>query len=77
VDFRARAPDVERDQDIDLICAVLLPRAAVCNTCIARKAGLPPSRADRALMRINPDEIVTTVASCDACLRPAVVHRLG
>jgi hypothetical protein len=77
VDSRARAPDVERDQDIELICAVFLPRAAVCNTCIACKAGLPRSRADRALMQINPDEIISTVARCDACLRLAVVHRLG
>jgi hypothetical protein len=28
-------------------------------------------------MQINPDEIVSTVARCDACLRLAIVHRLG
>jgi hypothetical protein len=77
VDFSARAQDVQRGQDIELICAVLLPRAAVCNTCIARKAGLPRSRADHALMQISPAEIVSTVARCDACLKQAVVHRLG
>jgi hypothetical protein len=77
VDFRAHAQDVERSQDIGLICAVLLPRAAVCNTCIARKAGLTRSRTDRALMQISPAEIVSTVARCDACLLPAVVHQLG
>jgi hypothetical protein len=77
VDFRGRAQDVQRSQDIDLICAVLLPRAAVCNTCMARKAGLPRSRADQVLMQISPADIVSTVARCDACLRQAVVHRLG
>jgi hypothetical protein len=77
VDFRGRAQDVQRSQDIDLICAVLLPRAAVCNTCMARKAGLPRSRADQVLMQISPADIVSTVARCDACLKQAVVHRLG
>ena len=77
MDFRAHTQDVQRSQDIELMCAVLLPRAVVCNTCIARKAGLPRSRADHALMRISPAEIVSTIARCDACLKPAVVHRLG
>ena len=73
----AQARGVRSAQDIDLVRAVLLPRAALCLECISRKASLARARTEEALMRMSAVDVVTTVARCDACLKEAVVHRLA
>jgi hypothetical protein len=65
------------DLDAPLL-ASLIRDAVLCGDCLARKTGVPRWRVDDAARRIAEKvEITTEFGRCEACLRDAVVHRLG
>jgi UDP-N-acetylmuramyl pentapeptide synthase len=66
------------DLDAPLIAA-LIARAALCAACIARPAGISPSRVDATIRDVQRSlQVISIVATCDGCLAQRVlVHRLG
>ena len=72
----ARIQEVRHGQTGALIRAVLLPRAALCSSCIAHKATLSRTDAEDALLCVPADTVESTLAACHACLKHTVVHRL-
>jgi len=55
--------------------AAIIDKGALCGACIARRAGVPRQRVDRAFNRISG--ITADLGRCDDCLKQTVVHRLA
>jgi hypothetical protein len=75
------------DADDALVLVALRTHLSLCTECIATKVSITTFRVDQAAGRLAVEEtagwlgratrVTTRAARCEACLKDAVVHRLG